>query len=915
MKKLILAVFLLINAAWADSTLPQSPAIKHYTLDNGFSVFLLPHNKNGVELRLIVHAGSLQENQNQLGLAHFVEHMAFKGTKNFPDKSSFKKLEAEGISLGSHINAVTSFNSTVYKLSLPASQQKSLELGLHVLSDWAYHISFNPQDFDAERDVIIEEWRLRQGVAYRLNSKLDDLRYGGSLYAKRNPIGSLDVVKNAPVSEAVAFYQRWYQPQRMSLVVVGKFDEKNMMKSIKGLFGAQPAGTTPVDDISLRRYQPQSAPHGEALFDAEQGQRLIQIMLQRSVDGTLNSPVAFSEDIVDRLWLKILNQRLNLLVENDVLPTSQMKEESVLLDANRQQYLMFAMLKQSNYAEVSEKLFTELQRMAIVPVTEQELNEAKKQILAKLRQQADNEANYGNDYLANWLTTAIEYQMPLYNKKQQAALTKSVLDKITPQSLKQNVADRLQRSEMRFAILGPEADRRTVTVNEMIKLWQKVRGSNPGEFNYRKKALNFSPTPPSGGKIVQTQAIKAIDAEEWRLSNGIRVIVQPDKRLTDDVQINLRIAGGQSLDDDDQMGKLSWAQRMADASHASYNAAFKRQQIQVSPYAEMLYHGYRGSAPNDKLESLFKLLYAKLTAPQFDAQKLATAQQNALLALNNQPVERRFLDFIHQKSFHNAQRLSVDPKGKWRQFKVDDLQQEYQKAYAVSGDMTLVIAGNFDKAKVKTLIETWLAGIPATKNALKWQDHRVTPINESFALNFPYGTSDKAMVSMIYSADADWSESDRLALALLDTIVNTRLRTFIREQNSGVYTIIFSGQLVRDPKSYYFSRLNFTTSPQRVEEIKGLVNQTMVNIKRHGVNSQELAQAKRAWRVEYNQQITSAQYWAAATAQTAAGDNNFDALANEAKTLDSITLDQVNTLANRFIGSHQKEFTLMPKTK
>lgn len=213
-----------------EQTLPVRADLQHFTLGNGMQVYLLPRDQPGVELRLLVNSGSLQESEQQRGLAHFVEHMAFKGTRHFPGTSSFKSLEKQGITLGSHVNAVTSLNATTYKLSLPNADEKQLTLGLRILSDWAQGISFEPAAFDKERQVIVEEWRLRQGVGFRINQALEQLRYHGSRYAERDPIGLLDVVRQAPVSEAVNYYQQWYQPQRMALVVVGQFKVNDLRK-------------------------------------------------------------------------------------------------------------------------------------------------------------------------------------------------------------------------------------------------------------------------------------------------------------------------------------------------------------------------------------------------------------------------------------------------------------------------------------------------------------------------------------------------------------------------------------------------------------------------------------------------------------------------------------------------------------
>lgn len=915
-----LLIMTLLVACTNQQTNLQNPQVSQFTLDNGLDVVFFPREKEGLEMRLVVHSGSLQEDEQQLGLAHFVEHMAFKGTQHFPDKSSFKRLEKYGITLGSHINAVTGFNATTYKLSLP-DDGKAINLGLRVLSDWAYHIAFNQQDFDSERDVIIEEWRLRQGVAYRINSQLDNLRYQGSLYADRNPIGKLSIIKTGPLEQAKRFYQQWYQPQRMSLVIVGSFDQQSMKQAIEKLFGQQARGDTPQDIPTLRYYKPQSAPLIETIFDQEQGQRMIQVMLQKNLPQALNTQTGFKDDVIDQLWLYILNQRFSLLVEQQKIQAMQGQDKSVLLDQQRQQYTFFAVPKQDDYLEATQLLFTELQRLATVPVSDAELFEAKQAITSQLSQQALNEINYSNTYQADQIATALQYHLPIISKKQQWRMTNDIFNRISAQQLQKIVAERLATSELRVAIIGPETDKQVITKQAVLTAWDSIRANqNLTVFPYQKKPIQLAITPISTGKIIASQTIGAINSEHLQLTNGMQVILHSDNKLSDNVQIKLRVPGGQSIDSKDQLGLVAWSQLIANSStNESVNVMqLKQRQIELTPYTELLYHGYEGSAPADQLETLFKLLYMKLMAAKFDENKLISAKQNAQLSRAHQPVERHFLDFIHQKSFHHSERLTVDPKGSWQNFNLDQLKKQYHQLYANPAAMTVVIAGNFDSNKVKQLITTWLAGIHQIDQAnavTKWHDNHITPIHDVLRVDYPYGTSNKTMVSMLYSTDAKWQMSDQLALALLDNIINVRLRTIIREQHSGVYTIVFSEQLIKRPTAYYLARLNFTTDPKRATQITELVNKTMDNIRHYGVSSEELAQAKQAWLVNHKQMVKSAQYWVNAIAQVATDDQDYDQLVNQPEYIKSIKLEKVNQLANQFIGKNIKQFRLLPSAE
>ncbi|OCG35376.1 M16 family metallopeptidase [Gilliamella sp. Gris1-4] len=907
------------HLCWAITPIDTDPAIETYQLENGLTVYLQPRPKAGLELRLIVHSGSLQENEKQLGLAHFVEHMAFKGTKNFPDKSSFKSLEEHGIHLGSHINAATSFNSTVYRLSLPTSTDQQVEKGLMVLSDWAYHISFESKDYESERDVIIEEWRLRQGVAYRINTILDELRYHGSLYADRAPIGSLDIIKNAPVEEAKTFYSNWYQPQRMSLVVVGNFDTKVAKQWIAKFFGQRPRGNAPVDVPQLRAFASQSEPLVKIILDREQGQRIIQLALQRNLPTTLNTPQGIKEDVFDLVWLTLLNQRLSLLVENQILPNSQVNQQGILFDDKRMQYLIFAQPKDQQYLDAIKHLFTELQRMSTNRVSEIELQQIKTQILTKLKQQLENESNYQNDYLANQLVNNITNSLPIQNKQQQLTQTEKILKKVNTEQLQTMVAERLNSADLRIAIIGPDSDEEAINISQIKQLWQSIRQTQLGDFSFKKVDVKLDIVPLEQGKIKTTRNISEIKAYEWQLSNGLRVIARPDNTLSSDVEILLQIPGGLSLDTYQQLGIMRWSQRLAEASgYGSYSAAklnqFERQhQVSVYPYAELFYHGLRGKAPNDQLASLFKLFYLKLTAANFDPERLAKTKQKLGLAYEKQPVERQFLDLINKNAFNHGERLLVSPKGPWINFTVDQLKQYYSQTFNLPLSANIIISGRFNIDDIKPLVERWFAGLPVVDRKTTWIDNGITPIHHSMQKAYPMASSDKSMVSILYSEQKSWQLSDQLKLELLDYIVNLRLRHYVREQASGVYTIIFSQQLIKYPTSYYLARLNFTTAPDKVNALTLLADKVIQSVAHDGITLDELEQAKKSWLLDHQEKVTSSTYWLTAMAQIAADGDRFDELKTQPNIIEAITLEDTNHLAKQLLGKNPKIFTLLPK--
>lgn len=906
------------NSQNGQVLLPVRTDLQHYQLDNGLQVYLLQRNQPGVELRLLVNSGSVQENEQQLGLAHFTEHMAFKGTKHFPGTTGFKQLEQQGLKLGSHVNAITSLNATLYKLSLPEATPAQITTGLQVIADWASNITFDQDAFEKERPVIIEEWRLRQGMGYRINDSLEKLRYHGSRYAERNPIGSLDIVRQAPIEQAKAYYQTWYQPQRMALIVIGDFNNTAVRKEISTLF-ALPKPTQPSqDNPQWKQFTHSTSMLVQPIFDKEQGSRFVQFALQKDLSAPLNTRQGQYEDLMDSLWLAILNQRFSVLVDNGVLPAISINEQGSMLDNQRLQQLMIIHPKGDDYAGATSILFTELQRLATEPVQQEELESARQAILKKLSQQAATEQRYGNDYLAGQLTTALEYDMPMWNKHQQLDNSYQLIGKVKPQDLQKHIATLLNQASPRLALVGPDTDAKKVNNPTFNEQWQKIRQSSPGPFTLRSQSINLQLPQVTKGSITEQSALPVAKTEHWQLSNGIQVIVKADKNLKDDIQFNLQLPGGRSLETIQTAGLTDWALKLPESSgYGEYSARdlallAKKNQISIHPYSELLNHGYRGKTPVDNLEMAFQLLHLKLTAPQFSGEKLEQQKQSFALNLSKVPVERTFLDNINKESYQHGELMVINPQGGWQNFTAGQLQQANRQLLTSTSDMTLVISGAMNARELKPLLEQWIASIPASNQQLAWRDQGIMPKMESFNKRYPISSSDKSMVSIQFAAPAQWTQQDQLALQLLDTIVSQRLRSELREKASGIYALGFSQMLAKKPKPYYFARLNFTTSPQRADEMTQIAQRTIAQLHQSGVNEKELIEAKNIWLTENSQGTDSSGYWTEALAQVASDDKQYQRLNQEQTIVRQMKAEDINRLTRQYLGKNAKVFMMTP---
>ncbi|GAB2646201.1 M16 family metallopeptidase [Vibrio panuliri] len=905
--------------------LPVRADIFQYWLDNGMQVILQPRKTPGVEMRLAVHSGSLQEEDQQRGLAHFVEHMAFKGTTNFPDSQSFKALEAQGINLGSHVNAVTSYNSTVYKLSLPNSARQTTELGLQILSDWASEISFDPQAFDKEREVIVEEWRLRQGVGSRINDQLEALRYQGSRLAQRNAIGTIDVIRNAPVEEAIAYYQKWYQPQRMTLIVSGTFDNFAVRSQIESLFATKAKGDTPTDPIAWQQFPSQPTLQVATVFDRENSRRFMQLLLQNDIEVPLNTVEGQWQETLDSLWLSILNQRLAILVANGKLKAATVAPQSHLLSTTRVQYLMIAHPFSDHYDQAFAQLATELQRLASQPVSKKELESAKQTLLNKVEQQAKYRAGYSNQYLADQLVQADSYRLPMMDKAQQLQLTEAFLSSLTAEDIQQHVASLLQATSPKLALIGPDNDQASVDVKQMPDQWKSIRVSKPAPFSLTKPEINLNVTPQASGEIANKTSQLNFGPRpvyQYQLTNGMKVVVVSKSDLKGGTQVNLRIPGGRSLEANHQLGIVDWAGKLAEqCGYGQYTAHqltqwSKQHQVSVTPYSELLYHGFSVTTDTDALDDALALLHLKLTQANHCEDKLSEMKQVTAQNLSKVPAERIFMDNISREAFEHGERLVATADGDWNHFTSEQLVEWREKLYGDPAQMIVTIVTNTATENVEPTITKWLASLAVDPQLpLKPVDRGIEPKSIEQEYSYAIGSSNKAMVQIQYSADHSWSLEQQMQLQLLEQITNNRLRETVRVKASGVYVINMSQMLARDPKPYYLARLNFTTAPNRARSLAKLASQVVTNIQQHGITQAELDQAKNAWAVNQGQQEQYSDYWVAAFSQDAFSTKPYQAVTHSVSMINEATVESINQLAKTVMDKNQKTFYLLPRQK
>ena len=911
--------------------LPLSTGLVAFRLKNGLSVLLYPRKDptDSLEGRLIVRAGSLQEAENERGLAHFIEHMAFNGTKNFPGQSLFKGLEKHGIMLGADVNAVTSLGSTTYKLSFPKRSSAAEDAALEAFHEWAFNIAFDPKAFDREREIIVEEWRLRQGIGSRINNPLQSLRYRGSQSEFRDPIGLIDVIRTAPVERAKEFYRRWYQPQNMTLYFAGDFDVDDMREKIEKLFADVPAGQNTIAEDWGRFHAVQAKEDlTEIVLDPEQSDRFVQIMLQQQLDAPSNTVNTQWRDTLERLMLDILSHRFEIMKDNDLDVSLQTGESSWILSPSQTQVLLLA---RPEAGETFEKAVAvaakEIKRMADVGPTEEELAEAKKRRLSKLEDQARNFAMYSNAVLANQAADAVTYRMPLIDKMQEYEMVRTFLASTTADHIRA-VATVLLASTVKLAAVGPDDKlNRKTSVKSLREAWEKAAKAPASPFPYKEVHVQIdlqAPEVDANEGIVSEEKLPAPkeDAElrSYKLSNGMTVLVMSDASFKGNASFNLRIQGGYSATEDFGITRVPVALRMpmrcgiGKLKPADINRAAQDGRVSLMSYAEMLHHGLRGEAPLESLPTFFTLLRTRLNEPTFCAEALADASNRLVNDLRHSPVERRFMDVISREAFENGELLVATEKDV-KALGTPQSMAELEAALLGNPEkMILTIVSSLPADEMMKKALPWLVTVKKRSDGVAgWRDQGIRPEFDPETKIYDWSQSPKTMIQMHYRAQSDWTQKKADLMRIVNPAANLVLRERLRTEISGVYAVGMNQLLSKEPSSYYLGRINFTTAPERAEAVLARAKEAVEQFAREGLSPAELRQAKKIEKVNVSRNSSDAYYWCEALSLTDGKVEEIQNLATEAERIDDLSLEEVNEFIRSILSGEPSVYMLVPK--
>ena len=914
--------------------IPQDPEVRTGQLENGMKYYIRHNNKQkGLADFYIVHnVGAIQEEDNQQGLAHFLEHMAFNGTKNLPGKMLIEYLEKIGVKFGANLNAGTSWDYTQYLIKdVPVARQGVIDTAMLILHDWSHFITLDHSEIDKERGVIQEELRTRDGASWRSTINLLKTLFKGTKYEHRNLIGHLDGLKSFSYDDIRTFYDKWYRPDYQAVVVVGDIDVDKIEAQVKSLMADIPV---PAADAAVKEtivVPNNEAPIVSIFEDPEMVESDISLYIKRDAMPyqMRNTVVAEQISLANALGGNMANARLAEIASKPDAPftSAYIGNGGVGICPTLDALTLGVNTKDGGLKSGFAAALTELERIRRHGFTEAEFERAKAQILRR-EEQAYNNRNdrmngqYVQRYLSafrrgtafpaaelEWkMDSAIIAQMPL-----------EVINNIFKQYITDNNNVVIANAPKKDGVVNPtEAD-----VLEVIK---SVKSSEiaPYKDNTVKEPLIANPEALKGSKVKKIAQNATLGTTEWTLKNGIKVVVKPTTFKADEVSIRMVAQSGVSnLSDEDYYTGKYLSMAMSQMGVGKFSSTELRKQLSgksastaVSPddYTTTI---IGGGSPKD-LETIMQLLYLRFTAPRFNEDDFKATMSQYISYVENLKTNPDFKSSSEQlKSLYNnnyrRQQISTEVLNA---IKYERLEPIYRTLTANAADYTVYVVGNVNLETLKPMVEKYIGSLPTKKKITARVDDGVRYATKEVINDFRHPMQQpKVSVCRIYTGDIEYNLENSVTMNFLQDVLRSRYTISIREEKGGTYGVGVGGSLSAFYKPSYQLVVQFDTNEAMADELSEIVVAELKAIAANGPKSEDLEKVREYMIKEWNNRLVQNGAWMNYIYQYYTFGDAVNRVADYEKIVKGMTAEKVAALAAKVLADGNMTYVVMRPAK
>jgi zinc protease len=909
----------------ADLAKPLSfdPLVTVGTLDNGLRYYIrvnkMPAKR--VELRLAVNAGAVLEADDQIGLAHVTEHMAFNGTVHFPKNDLVHYLQSIGSRFGADVNAYTNVDETVYMLTIPTDTGSYLQTGVEILADWAHGQLFDSNEVNSERGVVTEEWRLRRGAFARMQDIQFPILLKGSRYAQRNVIGTASYLQTFPQEALRRFYHDWYRPDMMAVVAVGDFDKDKMEQAIRSQFGQIPrlAGAKPRPSYPI-------PPHDSTYFaiatdkEATNSSFTIYDFLPRRDQSTLGS---FRLRFTERLGTAMLNQRLSEIAQKPDAPFAFTAIGRGYYNRSADAATVFGGVKEGGIVRGFDAVFTEVERVNRFGFTSTELDRAKASLLREQEGFYAERDKQPSSMRADEIVRNFLYGEDVLGTEAEYAMYKQLLPGVTLDEVNQATRDLLTEKNRVVTVNAPDkAGVPVPTEAEMLSVYRSVKAKTLLPYKDVVITAALLAKIPAPAAIVSTRSIPEVGVTEWKLANGVRVVLKPTDFQNDQIVLTAFSPGGTSLVPDSLYTSATYAtMALGTGGLGEFSAIDLRKLLtgrvaSVNPMIGTRMEGLTGIASPKDVETMFQLVYLRFTAPRKDsAAWLATKQsfQASMANLSANP-QKTFSDTIVVTMSQGHLRARPLGPATLDQVNLDRAMAIYRDRFADASDFTFFLVGTFNVDSIKPLVQRYLGALPSLNRKEIGRDVGIRPPTGVVDKTVHRGTEPQSQTFLSFTGPYAYSAANQYVLSSFGQLLTMRLTDRLREALGGTYSINAFASGSRDEPQQYSLTIQFGSAPERAAELTKAVFAELKALSDSGPTAAEIERVQATQRRVRETSLRQNLFWSGQLSNAYQyGDDPRDILAY-GKQVNGLTAAAIRDAARRYARmDNYVHITLLPE--
>lgn len=907
--------------------IPIDPNVKIGKLENGLTYYIRNNGKpeDKLELRLALKAGSLMEDENQRGIAHFIEHMNFNGTENFEKNELVDYLQSIGVKFGADLNAYTSFNETVYILPIPSEDPEKLEKGFTILEDWAHNALLTEEGIDGERGVVLEEYRLGLGPDKRMMQEyLPKLMYN-SRYAERLPIGKKEVIESADYETIRSFYKDWYRPSLMAVIAVGDLDVETIEKKIKSHFSNLEAQKDPKE---RKEY---GLPNHEETFvsvatDPEANFSRVQIYYKDMKEAQdVVTTADYKDQLTKSLFSTMMNNRLDELRNSPNPPFSYgFSYYGGTFSPKKNAYQSFAMVGEDQQLSALKALAEENERVKRFGFNQSEFERAKKEYLARQEKAfKDRDKQESRKIIGQYVSHFLE-NSPIPGEEWTYNFTKGNIDDIDLNEVNALINDFLHDENRVVILTGPEKEGlKPVTEDEVLAVLNSVGNAELEKYADSELREELITNMPESGSISDEKTNEEVGFTTLTLSNGATVVFKKTDFKNDEILFSAYSEGGSSLYDDETYLNTVYAYNglseagVAGLNKNDLNKMLSGKIVNVRPQIGSYAEGLSGNSTPKDLETMFQLIHLYFTDLNKDEEafnSFVTKQKNFLGNILSNPnfyFNQQLNDYRNEG---NSRYAGFPTAEKFDAQDYEMAYNKYQERFADASDFTFYFVGNIDEAKIKELSSLYLASLPSKNIEEDYKAPEFREDSDKYREKTVYkGTDPKSMVRIQWNGETEYDEEDELAMNALGEILTIKLVETLREEESGVYGVGARGNMSQIPYDSYSFSISFPCGPENVEKLTEAALQEVEKIKTEGLTEEDMNKIKESFRLERKENLKENKFWLAQLENSEREGYKPEKILEFEDKVEDLGADDIEEMAQKYLDENYLLGVLMPE--